>query len=196
MAKNSKAQNSEDRRQLILQTALNLFTGRGYFNTSVHDIQRQADVSIGSIYHHFKNKEGIAKALYDDLVEHLASVIGGIMENHGTAHDRCKQVISHMFELTESNAAAMQYMLYAKHREFMPDEKPVCSSKPFELMKMMVVQGIDSGEIKDLPPYVAATSIFGGAIRLVYLRLDGVLPDELPQLLDPTWECAWRAVAT
>jgi AcrR family transcriptional regulator len=38
-----------DTRYLVLDTALTLFTGRGYFSISVHDIGREAGVSIGSI---------------------------------------------------------------------------------------------------------------------------------------------------
>lgn len=190
-----KTANSEDRRQVVLETALALFTRRGYFNTSVHDIQRAAGVSVGSIYHHFKNKEGIAKALYDDLVERLSQAMEGIMATHATAHDRCRAVIACLFELTEAAPETMQYILYAKHREFLPGEKPVCSSRPFEMMKQMVLEGMAAGELREVEPYVAASSLFGGAIRLIYLRLDGVLPKALPGFLPSVWECAWRSVA-
>jgi len=195
MGKIESLQVGNARQEVILMTALKLFTGRGYFNTSVHDIQRDAGVSIGSIYHHFKNKEAIAKALYDLLVEDMSVAMEEIIRKHATAHDRCRAVVAYLFAATEANPAAMQYMLYAKHREFMPDEKPVCSSRPFELMKQMVVEGIERGEIRDYPPYIAATSIFGGAIRMVYLRLDGVLADALPDVLESVWECAWRSAA-
>ncbi|MEW6593654.1 MAG: TetR/AcrR family transcriptional regulator [Thermodesulfobacteriota bacterium] len=188
-----KTAQTEDRRQLILETALALFTRRGFFNTSVHDIQRAAGVSIGSIYHHFKNKEGLAKALYDDQVERMAVAMEAIMAEHRTAHDRCRAVIAHLFDLTETAPETMQYILYAKHREFLPGEKPVCSSRPFELMKTMVMEGMAGGEIRETEPYVVATAIFGGAIRLIYLRLDGVLPKPLPHYLDAAWECAWRS---
>lgn len=88
----------------------------------------------------------------------------------------------------------MQYLLYAKHKEFMPDEKPVCSSRPFSLMKNMVVEGIERGEILKMDPNVAAVSIFGGAIRLLFLRMDGVLEDKLSNYLNQIWDCAWRSV--
>ena len=59
---------SKDVESVIFETALKLFTEKGYFNTSVHDIQKEANVSIGSIYHYFKNKEAIARAIYSDLL--------------------------------------------------------------------------------------------------------------------------------
>ncbi|MCP4338793.1 MAG: TetR/AcrR family transcriptional regulator [Desulfobulbaceae bacterium] len=187
-------QNTEDRQGTILSVALKLFTERGYFNTSVHDIQKQAQVSIGSIYHHFANKEAIAKALFVHIEERMNGVITEIMREKNTAHDRCRAVIAYLFEAAESDPDAIQYMLYAKHREFMPDEKPVCSSRPFTLMKEMVADGMANGEIRTMDANVAAVNIFGGAIRLLFLRMDGVLENNLPSYLVECWDCAWRGV--
>ncbi|BHH83807.1 TetR/AcrR family transcriptional regulator [Desulforhopalus sp. 52FAK] len=184
-----------DRREVILTTALRLFSEHGYFNTSVHHIQKEANVSIGSIYHHFGNKEAIAKALFHHIEEKMTSTVTNIMAEHETVHDRCKAVITYLFTLTEETSATMQYMLYAKHSEFMPEEKPVCSSQPFTLMKQIIIEGINQGVIRNIDPNVAAVTVFGGAIRLIFLRLDGVLENPLPTYLDECWDCAWRGVA-
>lgn len=172
-----------------------LFTQRGYFNTSVPDIARGAQVSVGSIYHHFKDKEDVARALYLGLVDGLQEELERIARAHATAHDRCRAVMTMLFDLTESNREAMDFMLYAKHREFLPCERPVCSSKPFETMREFVKSGIAQGEIRHIDVMVAASCLFGGAIRLITARLDGVLAEPLPEKLDAVWECAWSSVA-
>lgn len=172
-----------------------LFTKRGYFNTSVPDIARTAQVSVGSIYHYFKDKEDVARALYLGLMEGLQEELGRIAREHKTAHDRCHAVMAMLFELTESNREAMDFMLYAKHREFLPSERPVCSSKPFETMRDFVKIGIAQGEIRLIDVMVATSCLFGGAIRLITARLDGVLSEPLTDRMDAAWECAWRSVA-
>lgn len=179
----------------IIDAALQLFTQRGYFNTSVPDMARTAQVSVGSIYHHFKDKEDVARALYQGLVERLQQTLADIAHTHATAHDRCRAVMAMLFEVTESNRDAMDFMLYAKHREFLPDERPVCSSRPFETMRAFVQEGMDNGEIRRMDVMVATSCLFGGAIRLITARLDGVLAEPLPDRLDAVWECAWRGVA-
>ncbi len=181
-----------DRRELILEAALRLFSQHGYFSTSVHDIQKEANVSIGSIYHHFKNKEAIAKALFTHIEAGMTNEVSQIMVNFKTTHDRCRAVMEYLFEVAEVNRDAMHFMLYAKHTEFMPGEKPVCSSRPFSLMKKMVEYGINGGELRKIDLNVAAVTIFGGAIRLIFLRMDGVLEKPLPSYFDECWECAWR----
>lgn len=184
-----------DTRAQVLNAALDLFAHRGYFNTSVHDIQRAAGVSIGSIYHHFGDKEGLAKALHADLLERTDAELKAIYERFNTARDRCRAAVALLFEMTETDPNAMNFILYAKHREFMPDEAPICSSAPFRRMREMVVDGMETGEIRSMDPVVGAACLFGGPIRLIHLRLDGVLKAPLQEQLDTAWDCAWRAVA-
>jgi len=184
-----------DTRFLVLDSALSLFTERGYFNTSVHDIGRVAGVSIGSIYHHFGDKAGIASALYAHLGQRMEGLIEEILRRKHRPSEQAKELIARLFQLTESEPRAMQFMLYARHSEFLLDQQPVCSSRPFELMRDMVRAGIQQGEIRSLDCVVASASLFGGALRLITARLDGLLPNPLTDYLDQTWDCAWRSVA-
>lgn len=55
------------RQEAILKAALKLFTLKGYFNTSVSDIQNACKMSVGTLYIYFDNKESIAITLYSNL---------------------------------------------------------------------------------------------------------------------------------
>jgi AcrR family transcriptional regulator len=62
--------NSSRSRTIILQSALQLFSGRGYDGTSIDDIRQAAGFkSKASLYTHFKSKEEIASALLKDILE-------------------------------------------------------------------------------------------------------------------------------
>jgi len=89
----------------------------------------------------------------------------------------------------------MSFMLYIKHREFLPNERPVCSSAPFELMRSMVQRGMELGEIRQCDVLVASSCLFGGAIRVITSGLDGILEHPLDSYLDEVWACSWKAVA-
>lgn len=181
--------------QKILSSTLSLFSEKGYFNTSVRDISRVSGVSIGSIYHHFKDKEGVASAMYNNLLERMLAELEAIQSNNDSSYLRCREVISFLFELTEAEPEVMEFMLYSKHREFLPQEQPVCSSKPFEMMRDMVKQGMDSGEVQKMDIMVASSCLFGAAIRMITSRLDGLVEKPLPVYLDDIWACSWKAVA-
>lgn len=186
---------SASTRDRVLATALRLFTGKGYFNTSMRDITRESAVSTGSVYHYFKDKEGVASALYQDMIGRMRTELLQIMQAHETAHDQCRAVVSLLFEITGREPDAMAFMLYVKHREFLPEERPVCSSEPFEMMRAMVRRGMERGEIERCDVMVASSCLFGGAIRLITASLDGILERPLSDCFEAAWTCSWRAVA-
>ena len=183
-----------DAREKVLVTALRLFTRKGYFNTSMRDITRESGVSTGSVYHYFKDKQGVAAALYQSLIDRMRDHLNEIKDQHQTAHDQCRAVIELLFRITEEEPDVMTFMLYIKHREFLTSERPVCSSEPFEMMRDMVQFGMQNKEIAARDVMVASTCLFGGAIRMITTALDDVLQSPLHDYLDDIWDCSWKAV--
>jgi len=72
-------------RRGVLRHALTLFNSHGIEATTIDDLRRASGCSVGTIYHHFKNKEGLVAALFfaalDDqsraLAEHIAGKTDG-----------------------------------------------------------------------------------------------------------------------
>ncbi len=195
MAEIRKRNTEQTVRDIILDTALDLFTSKGYFNTTVHHIQKTAGISIGSIYHHFKNKEAIAKAIYDELIDQMSHAILSIMQQYDATKDRCHAVMSYLFEIAENEPRKMNYMLHVNHKEFIPDQKPVCSSVPFEMIASMVPIGMTNGEIKHMDSIAASVCLFGPALRLIHLKLDGVVQRPLSEYFDEIWDAVWEGLA-
>ena len=193
-ANRKKASRNQLIRDDILSAALHLYTRNGYFNTSIHDIQREADVSIGSIYNNFGGKEAVAKALYGRLVSQMEEVVDGIANTHARAHDRCRAVVEALFGMTESEREMVGFILNARHREFLPDEPPICSSRPFVKLRDMIQAGMEAGEIRLMDPWVAAACTFGPALRMIQLRLDGMIATPLPDYVAELWLHSWRTV--
>jgi AcrR family transcriptional regulator len=60
----SRAERAADRREAIIDAALDEFIARGYAATRLDDVAQRAGVAKGTIYLHFKDKE----ALFQELV--------------------------------------------------------------------------------------------------------------------------------
>lgn len=56
-------------KRILLQHALECFAEFGIEATSIEMIRERADSSVGAIYHHFKNKEGIVGALFSAALQ-------------------------------------------------------------------------------------------------------------------------------
>jgi TetR/AcrR family transcriptional repressor of nem operon len=53
-------------RERIIATCLQLFSQKGYFNTSINDILDAAGITRGCLYGHFRSKEEIWQASYEE----------------------------------------------------------------------------------------------------------------------------------
>jgi AcrR family transcriptional regulator len=74
MARKTKAEAAETRRQIIL-AAIDAFYEHGVSKTSLDEIAQRASVTRGAVYWHFKNKLDIIEALYDELHESVTESI-------------------------------------------------------------------------------------------------------------------------
>src|SRR5947209_16857554 len=54
-------------RKRLYTTAIKLIASRGYEATTLRDIAKKADVSVGLLYRYFPSKRAVVLALYDDL---------------------------------------------------------------------------------------------------------------------------------
>jgi TetR/AcrR family transcriptional regulator, transcriptional repressor for nem operon len=55
-------------RQKIIEKSMQLFSVKGYFNTSVADIVKETGLTKGGLYGHFRNKEEVWNAVYAECV--------------------------------------------------------------------------------------------------------------------------------
>jgi hypothetical protein len=89
----------------------------------------------------------------------------------------------------------MAFILNARHQEFLGDRPHICSSRPFTRMRDIVIDGMEDGEVRRLDPWVVASLAFGPALRLIALRLDGLLDQAPGEQLDALWEATWESIA-
>src|SRR4051812_44797729 len=71
-------------RRGVLRHALTLFNAKGVEATTIDDLRKACGHSVGTIYHHFKNKEGLVAALFfvavDDQSRAIAEHIEGLAD--------------------------------------------------------------------------------------------------------------------
>ena len=117
-----------------------------------------------------------------------------IRKTHQTTEDRGRAIITYLFDLAEIAPNKMHYLLYATHKEFMPEEKSICSSAPFAIIREMIGEGVEKGEIRKMDPVVASACLIGGTLRIIRLNLDEFLEHPISYYLDEIWQCSWSSI--
>ncbi|MCG8633843.1 MAG: TetR/AcrR family transcriptional regulator [Desulfobacterales bacterium] len=74
----------EHRCRTILDAAETLFADQGFLKTSVDQVADAAEVSVGTVYFYFKNKETLLAKLFDESLFLLRSILGQEFETART----------------------------------------------------------------------------------------------------------------
>jgi AcrR family transcriptional regulator len=75
----TKAEQSDATRRALLDAARELFAANGFADTGTEAVVRAAGVTRGALYHHFRDKTALFRAVYEDLEQELvATVTAGV----------------------------------------------------------------------------------------------------------------------
>ena len=72
-----KAEQYEHTRRVLLDVARRLFAESGYAGTGTEEVVRQAGVTRGALYYHFRDKRDLFRAVVEDLQQEVMGVVQG-----------------------------------------------------------------------------------------------------------------------
>ena len=100
-----------EKQENILKAALKLFATEGYASTSTRKVAKEAGVSEGLIFRHFKNKEGLLNAIREKSTEAARLIMADVVMSNEP-----KEVIRKILELPfcmQSSEYEMWRLTYA-----------------------------------------------------------------------------------
>lgn len=94
MAKASRRERERERhRSEILAAAMNLFSRKGFADTTMAEIAEQAEFAVGTLYRFFEDKEALYHALIVDTVREFAQAASAALETPGTEIEKLERYI-------------------------------------------------------------------------------------------------------
>lgn len=190
-------ESSSARREAILVAALECFSELGWTATTIADIRRRSGASIGSIYHHFKDKEGVAAALYVESLHRYREALRVRLDRSRTAKGLVRTIVLHHIEWSVEHRAHALYLLEMRGTEAVKRaEADLRASTKVFLEEIFVrLKGhIEAGEIMDLPHSLYAPLLIGPAQDVVRHWLRGRVHRDIQPLAKPLADAAWRSL--
>jgi AcrR family transcriptional regulator len=184
-----------DAQDEILRAALQLFAEKGYFNTSLTDIADASGVKgTSGVYHHFKNKQMIAAALYANIFDSLNVSIDDIRRKNQKPSEQLRGIVDLLFRLTDEAPNVMKLLLILNIDEILADEKPLLETPPFGKILKIFQAGAKNGEIRNLSPQLCFAYFFGIINHTLRMVLTGALDRKADAYQAQTWLVAWNAI--
>ena len=154
----------ENKHHKILEAAVKVFSEKGFYNSRVSEIAKEANVADGTIYLYFKNKDDLLISLFE---EKFGKFVKDMRAELGKENDALQKI--KRFAITHLSIVANQQHLaevlgveVRQSTKFMKEY----INKPFieylNLIRSVVIEGQEKGLIrKDLTPGVMKRAFFG-----------------------------------
>src|SRR5262244_1525058 len=146
-----------DKRERILEAAIRVFAGKGFFNSKVSEIAREAGVADGTIYLYFKSKDDLLINLFEDRMEQVNANLREAIATESTAVARLRRIVKLHLELVEQNRE-MAEVISVELRQSSKFIREYSNPKFAEFLRTIagaVVEGQRTGELKPgIDPYV------------------------------------------
>jgi AcrR family transcriptional regulator len=195
--KRRRQRRPSDRRQQILDAALNCFLESGFASTTMAHIRAASGASHGSIYHFFDSKEAIALELYErGMLDYLAGM-ERVALACPTARERIGSIVRYHLRWTAENANLSLYLT----RVGMADGAPEPTQRVaklnhdfFTTLQEWLAPFIASGELVAAPPEIYVSLVIGPASHFARHWLAHRMKLEVASVIEPLAQAAWNAV--
>lgn len=184
------------RRASVLKAALDCFTAHGIDGTTIGDIQKAARCSVGSLYHHFGSKEGIAEELFIEGISRFnRGMLRRLRQSRG-AEESVKAVVRFYCDWSMRNRSLASY-LHSRDIDFSEQArvrlKTVYRSYITEVFTWFG-PFVAGGEMRALPPEAYVPLISGPIQEYVRRWLSGHYEPSPARMKELFADAAWQAV--
>jgi AcrR family transcriptional regulator len=183
-----------DRRGDILEAALRGFSEKGLAGTTVEEVRRRSGASVGSIYHHFGDKEGIAAALYVELVRDYQAGVVAVLTGGRDAERTIKGLVRHHLRWVEADPDRARFLLSGLPPRAAPRIADV-NRAGLRATAGFLEREVKAGTIAALPLDVFYAVLVGPAQEFCRLWLEGRMRTSLRAAEHALAAAAWRALA-
>ena len=201
-----KEREKERRRQQIMVAAKRVFSDKGFNKATMEDIAQEAELSPGTLYLYFKNKEELYASLSLRILQYLLIRVEHVNEEKDAGpEDKLKSLVDAMYDVYEFDPLIIINMFHLQSSETLKNLSPqlmeeikVLSRKSLGSIAQIFKEGVDEGIFIDQHPVALADTfwaLFSGVVLwLTSKKIIDQRKDYLKQTLDVAFEIFRRGL--
>ncbi len=195
-----KEREKEKRRQQILTAAKKVFSEKGYNKTTMEDIAKKAELSPGTLYLYFKNKEELYASLSLRVLKHFLAGMEKISRKKDLEPEKkLDGFINVLFELYKLDSLVIVNVFRLQSSETLKNLSPEVLGEIKNYSRDLIAsfvsaykEGVDRGVFLDKSP-IAIADIFWAAFSGVVLWEESKkIIDSKKDFIIPTLEIAFE----
>ena len=189
----------QDKKELIMQAALELFASKGFYTTTIPDIAASLKMSVGNMYNYFKSKDILAKEIIKYISGYLGERLRDINEQDISTKEKTRKIIEVYFKTAMLKPEMIEYFLriYLSNREVFKNgcEGMICVNEFVTEIMIYFEEGVRCGDLRD-QDFFSAFGLFMGYLGgMVFLKGEGILLNSLDDYIDDITTNIYKALS-
>lgn len=182
-----------DKREAILEAALELFVERGFHGTPIPEIADRAGVGAGTIYRYFASKEALVNALF----QHHKLEVSNLVLRDFPVDRPARAQIAHLWrrlaDFALAHPRAYAFLELHHHASYLDDTSRAVEQRLVQMAEAALAGAQARGEVKPLPPMLLIALVTGAFIGMVRKAWEGELT-LTPEVVAVAEQCVWEAI--
>ncbi len=156
--------NQSDKYQKIIQAATHVFASKGFYNSKVADIAKEADVADGTIYLYFKNKDDLLISIFESSIDGFIHSVETTIRDTKNPIEKLHQFIRLHLALVQDNQDIAQVLQIELRQssKFMKEYAATRFREYLDIVARIIEEGQQQELFKkELNPMILKRAIFG-----------------------------------
>lgn len=169
----STAEATEATRARLVQAARELFAARGYAAVATNEIVAAAGVTRGALYHHFRDKRDLFRAVFEAVEQDFVARVGERAEAQPDAFARLVVAVDAALEDSAGDPEVRIALIEAPAVLGFAQWRAIVSETSLGAMRSLLEGAITAGAISNQPAEPLAQLVLGAVNEACRLVADG-----------------------
>lgn len=182
-----------DKREAILDAALDLFVSRGFHGTAVPEVAERAGVGAGTIYRYFASKEVLVNELYRHWKGEMSKLVLDRFPLDVAAREQFHALWSRMVRFVEENPKAFWFLEVHHHADYLDAQSQVLEHRMTQFGVAFIDAAQRRGQLKPVAPMLLIGLVLGAFTGVVRKASETRQPLTAKDWRDAE-QCTWEAI--
>ncbi len=151
--------------QIIAETALDLFLEKGFHETAVAEIMKEAGLGTGTFYNYFASKEVIIKYSLAKRIDMASQTCEDIQQYDLDTTEKLIQILEVVGNTYDKNRQLVELYLKYYHSSDKSGKEPPHGERFIEVLAKIVLQGQKENEFRKDIPCEIIVEMFTGILK-------------------------------
>ena len=182
-----------DKREAILEAALDLFVSRGFHGTAVPEVAERAGVGAGTIYRYFASKEVLVNELYRHWKGEMSKRMLDRFPLDAPAREQFHALWSRMVRFVEENPKAFWFLEVHHHADYLDPQSNILEYRMTQFGVAFIEAAQRRGQLKAVAPMLLIGLVLGAFTGVVRKASETRQPLTAKDWRDAE-QCTWEAI--